>query len=61
MLNKLLLFLPQDLSNIVIEYCSNTYNKVLDSILYYNSILSQLNFKYLVQIYSKPIKLYNQE
>ena len=46
MLNKLILFLPKDLSNIILEYCFNdTYNKVLDSILYYNSILSQLNFK----------------
>ena len=34
MLNKLLLFLLQDLSNIIIEYRSNdTYNKVMDSIL----------------------------
>lgn len=45
MLNKLILFLPQDLSNIIIEYCSNdTYNKVMDSILYHNSILLQLNY-----------------
>ncbi len=45
MLNKLLLFLPQDLSNIIIQYLLNhNYNQVLDSILYHNSILLQLNY-----------------
>ena len=45
MLNKLILFLPKDLSNIILEYCFNdTYNKVMNEILYYNSIILRLNF-----------------
>ena len=45
MLNKLLLFLPQDLSTIILEYLLNhNYNQVLNSILYNNSILLQLNY-----------------
>jgi len=45
MLNKLILFFPKDLSNIIIEYCYNdTYNKVLNSVLYHNYILLQLNY-----------------
>ena len=72
MLNRLLLLLPQDLSNIILDYCFNdTYNKVMDSILYNNSILLQLNYDIsgpnllkthkIIQSRMKREKLYNSE
>jgi len=72
MLNRLIIFLPQDLSNIILDYCFNdTYKMVLDQLLYHNSILSQLNYDIsgpnllktnkIIQSRMKREKLYNQE